>query len=50
MDLQLTFTATYDLLGYELAIDYARLPEPPLDDPASSIDSALIHSACQRQA
>jgi hypothetical protein len=37
LDLQQTFTATYDLLGYDLAIDYTRSPEPALDDAASVI-------------
>ena len=50
LDLQQTFTATYDLLGYDLAIDYTRPPEPPLDDAESSIADGLLHTAGLRQA
>lgn len=31
LDLQAAFIATYDLLGYDLLIDYARPPTPPLE-------------------
>jgi hypothetical protein len=30
LDLQATFTATYDLLGYDLLIDYGQPPDSPL--------------------
>ena len=30
LDLQAAFTAMYDLLGYDLAVDYSRPPEVPL--------------------
>ncbi len=30
LDLQLAFTTIYDLLGYDLAVDYSRPPEVPL--------------------
>ena len=50
LDLQHTFTATYDLLGYDLAIDYTRPPEPPLDDTTSSVADAFLHNAGLRPA
>jgi hypothetical protein len=50
LDLQQTFTATYDLLGYDLAIDYTRPPEPPLDDVESPIADSLLRSAGLRHA
>lgn len=30
LDLQAAFTAVYDLLGYDLLIDYANPPDVPL--------------------
>jgi hypothetical protein len=45
LDLQQTFTATYDLLGYDLAIDYTRAPEPALDGAASAIADSLLRMA-----
>jgi len=50
LDLQQTFTATYDLLGYDLAIDYTRPPEPPLDDRASALAGSFLHAAGLRPA
>lgn len=32
LDLQSVFTATYDLLRYDLIVDYSQLPEGPLTD------------------
>jgi hypothetical protein len=31
LDLQATFTATYDLIGYDLMVDYHERPDVPLD-------------------
>ncbi len=31
LDLQATFTATYDLIGYDLIVDYHERPDVPLD-------------------
>lgn len=50
LDLQQTFTATYDLLGYDLAIDYTRSPEPALDDAARVIADSLLRTAGLRPA
>jgi hypothetical protein len=50
LDLQQTFTATYDLLGYDLAIDYTGVPEPALDGAASAIADSLLHMAGLRPA
>jgi hypothetical protein len=36
LDLQSAFTATYDLLGYNLAIDYGEPPEVPLEGGSAS--------------
>jgi len=36
LDLQQAFTATYDLLGYDLAIDYTQPPEVPLEGEAAA--------------
>jgi hypothetical protein len=36
LDLQRAFTATYDLLGYDLAIDYRQSPEIPLQGAAAT--------------
>jgi hypothetical protein len=50
LDLQQTFTATYDLLGYDLAIDYFGVPEPALDGAASAIADSLLRMAGLRPA
>jgi hypothetical protein len=39
----------YDLLGYDLAIDATRSPEPPLDDPASAAAESLLRTAAYTQ-
>ena len=36
LDLQLAFTTIYDLFGYDLAIDYSRSPEIPLEGDAAA--------------
>ena len=50
LDLQQTFTATYDLLGYDLAIDYSHPPEPALDEAALSVADSLLRTAGLRPA
>jgi hypothetical protein len=50
LDLQQTFISTYDLLGYDLAIDYTRPPEPLLDDEAMSMADGLLRTAGLRPA
>jgi hypothetical protein len=50
LDLQQTFTATYELLGYDLALDYTRPPEPLLDDAAMSMADSLLRAAGLRPA
>jgi hypothetical protein len=42
LDLQQAFTATYDLHGYDLLIDYSQPPEIPLDEEAAGwVDARL---------
>jgi len=36
LDLQLAFTAVYDLIGYSKALDYTRLPDAPLEGEAAA--------------
>jgi Protein of unknown function (DUF4058) len=43
LDLQATFTATYDLLGYDLVIDYHQPPDPPLSATTAEWAAALLH-------
>lgn len=50
LDLQGVFTATYDLLGYDLAIDYARPIEPPLRPSAAAQADSLLRQAGLRVA
>jgi hypothetical protein len=45
LDLQQVFTATYDLLGYDLAIDYTSSPEPALDEAAMPVADSLLRAA-----
>jgi len=42
LDLQQTFTAVYDLLGYDLAIDYAQPPDIPLEGAAASMAESML--------
>lgn len=44
LDLQAAFDTVYDTLNYDLEIDYARLPEPPLDDGTAAWANARIRS------
>jgi hypothetical protein len=50
LDLQQAFTATYELLGYDLAIDYTYPPEPALDEVALSVADSLLRTAGLRPA
>jgi hypothetical protein len=50
LDLQQIFTAAYDLLGYDLAIDYHRPPEPPLNDETSALAESFLRAAGLRLA
>jgi hypothetical protein len=45
LDLQQTFTATYDLLGYDLAIDYTRSPDIALDAEAASVADGILRAS-----
>jgi hypothetical protein len=45
LDLQQAFTTTYDLLGYDLALDYAQPPEIPLPQEDSTWAEALLRTA-----
>jgi hypothetical protein len=49
LDLQATFTAVYDLLGYNLAVDYHQPPELPLKGPAAQWADEMLRSAGLRQ-
>lgn len=44
LDLQATFAATYDLLGYDLIIDYRRPPEIPLEGAAAEWATARLRA------
>ena len=45
LDLQQTFTAAYDLLGYDLAIDYSQAPQIPLQGEAAAWLEARLRRA-----
>lgn len=45
LDLQQAFAAVYDLLGYDLAIDYTRPPEVPLEIEAALAAESLLRAA-----
>jgi hypothetical protein len=45
LDLQQAFTATYDLLGYDLAIDYTQPPDVPLEGEATRVAEGLLRAA-----
>lgn len=49
LDLQVAFTAMYDLLGYDLAVDYSRPPEIPLKGEAAAWVEERLQTAGQRQ-
>ena len=43
--LQQAFTATYELLGHDLALDYTRPPDPLLDADSESAADRLLRAA-----
>jgi hypothetical protein len=45
LDLQLALTTLYDLLGYDLAVDYTRPPEVPLRPEAAAWVEARLRAA-----
>lgn len=45
LDLQQAFTTIYDLLGYDLAVDYTAPPEVPLRADAAAWAAARVHAA-----
>jgi hypothetical protein len=49
LNLQQILTATYDLLGYHLAVDYTQPPEIPLDDEAAAWAMELLRVAKLRE-
>lgn len=50
LDLQQAFTATYDLLGYDLAIDYSKAPEVPLQRALAAWLAQHLQKSGYRQA
>ena len=50
LDLQQTFAAVYDLLGYNLAIDYAQPPGVPLARKAVLVAENILQAAGLRSA
>jgi hypothetical protein len=50
LDLQHTFTSAYDLLGYDLALDYTQPPEVALEGAAVPLSDALLQAAGKRPA
>jgi hypothetical protein len=45
LDLQQAFSTTYDLLGYDLAIDYTQAPEVPLTEEAAAWTDERLRTA-----
>jgi Protein of unknown function (DUF4058) len=45
LDLQAAFTAAYDLLGYDLIVDYTQAPDVPLSDREAAWVDAHLHTA-----
>jgi uncharacterized protein DUF4058 len=45
LDLQQTFTSVYDLLGYDLAIEYAQPPDVPLEAAAALAVESMLRAA-----
>jgi hypothetical protein len=48
LDMQQVFTTTYDLLGYDLAVDYTQPPEIPLSQADVAWAEALLRTAGRR--
>ena len=49
LDVQQVFTTTYDLLGYDLALDYAQPPEIPLPKEDVAWAETLLRTAARQQ-
>ena len=45
LDVQQVFTTTYDLLGYDLALDYTQAPEIPLPKEEVAWAETLLRTA-----
>ena len=45
LDVQQVFTTTYDLLGYDLALDYTQTPEIPLPKEDAAWAETLLRTA-----
>jgi hypothetical protein len=45
LDMQQVFTTTYDLLGYDLALDYTQAPEIPLPKEGAAWAETLLRTA-----
>lgn len=45
LDLQAAFSATYELLGYDLLVDYRQQAEPPLHEAADAWAAELLRAA-----
>jgi hypothetical protein len=45
LDVQQVFTTTYDLLGYDLALDYTQSPEIPLPKEEAAWAETLLRTA-----
>ncbi len=45
LDLQAAFTATYDLLGYDLIVDYTQPPDVPLAGSEAAWVAAHLRTA-----
>ena len=45
LDVQQVFTTTYDLLGYDLALDYTQAPEIPLPKEDMAWAETLLRAA-----
>ena len=50
VDLQAAFTATYDLLGYDLLLDYGEPPQPPLTPELAAWAPMLLQERGARDA
>jgi hypothetical protein len=50
LDLQMVFAAVYDLLGYDLAIDYTQSPDVPLSGEAALVAKNILQAAGLRPA
>jgi len=49
LDLSAAFTAAYDLVGYDLIIDYTQPPDVPLSDREAAWVEAHLRTAGLRQ-